>query len=276
MRTAPLKTKKPDDAQRKKAQMLMGEITAELKNRFTEISKSNSPSTGKGIGYEDAVATFLRSFFDSSYRFYNRAQLVDHVLDVTNLFPGNMNEWDVVAVYRTAIPDGLLSPGKGKSIGYDSVAFIVQVAQDLEPKKLSADFERFETLNKLTLSDMRNLSMTYSGKYVTPGPFRVLMYGKAELSEDTLRAELEKHPAGFDCLVLVDEDLIAFSSNNPFSAVFAEGKPNLVIAHGETLFYLIANLFLSVRRYSSIDLFQTIWNIRNAAAGYSMVSEGGL
>lgn len=269
-----LKTKKAGDKQKAKAQKLMGEIDSELKTRFSEIAKSNSPSTGKSIAYEEAVARFLGAFFDSYYEFHTRVELVDHLLDVEELFPGNLNEWDVVAVYRSAIPSGLLSPGAGKSIAFDSVAFIVQVAQDLTTEKLANDFERFETLSRLGLSDMRKRGLVYSSPYVTGNPLKVLMYGNSRIAKNTLEAELNKHPSGFDCLVVVDNSLLVLGPANPFSTLFREdGKPGLVIANGEALFYLLTNLFVGVQRYSSIDLFRTLWNVRNAAIGQEMVSE---
>jgi len=269
-----MKTKKAGDKEKAKAQKLMGEINSELKTRFSEIAKSNSPSTGKSIAYEEAVAKFLSVFFDSYYEFQTRVELVDHLLEVEDLLPGNLNEWDVVAVYRSAIPRGLLSPGVGKSIAYDSVAFIVQVAQDLTIEKLASDFERFETLSRLSLSDMRKQGLVYSSPYVTGNPLKVLLYGNSKIAKETLEAELSKHSSGFDCLVVVDDGVLAISSANPFSTLFREDrKPGLVIANGEALFYLLTDLFVGVVRYSSIDLFRTLWNVRNAAIGQEMVSE---
>jgi hypothetical protein len=198
----------------------MAEITGELKTRFNRIAKSNAPSTGKSASYEEAVADFLKVFFDSYYEFHTRVQLLDHLLDVEDLFPGNLNEWDVVAVYRCAFPNGLLSPGAGKVIAYDSVAFVVQVAQDLTLVKLNQDLKRFHDLRRLTISEMGLRSIVYSSPYVAQRPLRILVYGHSGISIGTLKAELRRVPSGFDCLVVVEDDFLAVSPNNPFSGYF--------------------------------------------------------
>jgi hypothetical protein len=196
---------------------------------------------------------------------------MDHLLDVEDLFPGNLNEWDVVAVYRCAFPNGLLSQGAGKVIAYDSVAFIVQVAQGLTLDKLGQDLKRLEDLSRLTLSEMRLRNIVYSSPYVTGKPLRILVYGHSGISRRNLESELRRAPSGFDCLVVVKEDILAVSPNNPFSGVF--GGKTLTIMEGEALFHLLTNLFMGVQRYSSIDLFRTLWNVRNAAIGQEMLSK---
>jgi hypothetical protein len=138
----------------------------------------------------------------------------------------------------------------------------------------ASDFERFETLSRLGLSDMRKRGLAYSSPYVTGTPLKILLYGNSKIAKGTLETELNKHPSGFDCLVVVDDGLLVLSPMNPFSILFREDrKPGLVIANGEALFYLLTNLFVGVQRYSSIDLFRTLWNVRNAAIGQEMVSE---
>ena len=58
----------------------------------------------------------MKGFFDSYYEFHTRVQILDCVLDSVELSPGNLNERDVVAVYKSAYPNGLISLGEGKSL----------------------------------------------------------------------------------------------------------------------------------------------------------------
>ena len=199
------------------AKHVINSIEKQLNNRFTEIrSEKDNPDT-EGFDYELVLKSFFDSYLSGAFDFFVRVGLLDVDLKVKSLFTPEQNEFDVVAIYKNALPKLVyqrLEP-------YDIVAFIVKAKQILTLPSLKADLQKFGKLEELRVDKYRSRLlprfMDMPGKEVAlKRPLRLLFYYEAEADDKEVHPVLCGEFGKFwDICVIFKENVIWLNSTLP-------------------------------------------------------------
>ena len=130
---------------------IIEKVENELMNELREVMELPGSPNVKGESYEDSVSRFFEKYLGSIYDFHTRVSIIDFLGFCFEELKPIENEFDIVATYKTAVPRIILEHEKHKYISYDSVAFIIQVKQDLDKGKLKSDLEKLKKIRSLPL-----------------------------------------------------------------------------------------------------------------------------
>ena len=121
---------------KEEAEEYLGAIEKQLTNRFDEIHSQVYNPNSKGFDYESILKSFFNSYLNGAFDFLVRVGVLDVDLDFKTMFNKKQNEFDVVAIYKNALPKLVYS----RFVPYDSVAFIAEVKQTLKLRFEVNDF----------------------------------------------------------------------------------------------------------------------------------------
>jgi len=199
------------------AKNVLDGIEKQLNNRFTEIrSEKYNPNT-KGVDYELVLKSFFDSYLSGAFDFLVRVGILDVDLKVKSLLKPEQNEFDVVAIYKNALPKLVYQ----RLVPYDSVAFIVEAKQTLTSSSLEAELKKFSKLDGLRIDKYRlrllPKLMDMPGKEVTlKRPLRFLFYYEAEVDEKEVHRLLcDEFGEFWDICVIFEENVIWLNSTLP-------------------------------------------------------------
>jgi hypothetical protein len=201
-----------------RAKIILDGIDKQLNNRFCELrSQTYNPNT-KGFDYELVLKGFFESYLGGAFEFLVRVGILDYELKVKSVLKPEQNEFDVVAIYRNAMPKLVLN----RMVPYDSIAFIVEAKQTLTTPFLRSDLKKFSKLEELKVNPNRGKRIPdlidSQGKEVTlKRPLRFLFYyeAKADMKKvnQLLCGELGKF---WDICVVLKENTVLLNKTLPF------------------------------------------------------------
>lgn len=201
----------------KEAKRLLGAIEKQLSNRFDEIrSEKYNPNT-KGFDYEIVLKDFFNSYLNGGFDFLIRVGVLDVDLKVKSVLKAKQNEFDVVAIYKNAIPKLVYQ----RLVPYDSVAFIAEAKQTLTLTTLKADLQKFSKLEELKVDSYRLhlLPRIHAVGMEHPfleRPLRMLFYyeakAKGEKVHQLLCGELGRF---WDICVIFKKNVVLLNSTLP-------------------------------------------------------------
>jgi len=189
---------------------IIEEVENELMGELRRIMELQSPPTVKGESYEDSIKEFFEKYLGSIYDFHTRISIIDFLGFCFEEFKPIENEFDIVATYKTAVPRIILEHKKQKYIPYDSVAFIIQVKQDLDKGKLKSDLEKLKKIRSLPLyPDRIPASVIYPNSLFVGGPsvppLNILFYLRRSISDEAIESLLKEFKDCWDFLVIVED-----------------------------------------------------------------------
>ena len=83
---------------------LLDGIEQELRNRFNELRKQKYNSNTKGYDYEKILKEFFEYYIGGAFDLIIRVGTLDSELKVMSVLKPAENEFDVVALYKNAVP----------------------------------------------------------------------------------------------------------------------------------------------------------------------------
>ena len=241
-------------------------IEKQLNNRFTEIrSEKYNPNT-KGFDYELVLKSFFDSYLSGAFDFLVRVGILDVDLKVKSLLKPEQNEFDVLAIYKNALPKLVYQ----RLVPYDSVAFIVETKQTLTSTSLKADLKKFSKLNELKIDKYRlrllPKLMGMPGKEVTlKRPLRFLFYYETEADDKEVHQLLCGEFGEFwDICVIFKENVVWLNSTLPL--VYRQWKDVPCIRDvGSPLLKAMAYTSVSIEGFY-LDSWLIFWNLFRSVA----------
>jgi len=203
------------------AERIIEKVENELMNELREVMELPSSPNVKGEMYEVKISSFFEKYLGSIYDFHTRVSIIDFLGFCFEVFKPIENEFDIVATYKTAVPriilkhEGEVNEKKSefKYIPYDSVAFIIQVKQDLDKGKLKSDLEKLKKIRSLPLCPGRiPASVTYPNTLYIGGPsvspLNILFYLRGSISNEAIESLLKEFKDCWDFLVIVEDKIL--------------------------------------------------------------------
>src|SRR3989442_1510632 len=137
-----------DDAEKKKveARRLLAAIHAKITDEFRRYEGIHYNTNTKGSDYEKVVADLIKEYLDSTLIVHVRSQLIDVNMEYLTIFDRGIIEVDVVGTYRTASPNIVLKIKDTEFIPYDTVAFAMEVKEQLDKQKLEDDLIKLQKI----------------------------------------------------------------------------------------------------------------------------------
>lgn len=203
-------------------EQIIEKVENELMNELREVMELPSSPNVKGEMYEVKISSFFEKYLGSIYDFHTRVSIIDFLGFCFEVFKPIENEFDIVATYKTAVPriilkhEGEVNEKKSefKYIPYDSVAFIIQVKQDLDKGKLKSDLEKLKKIRSLPLYPNRiPASVTYPNTLCIGGPsvspLNILFYlRRRSISDEAIESLLKEFKDCWDFLVIVEDKIL--------------------------------------------------------------------
>ena len=199
-----------DYLDKQKAIDYLEKIEKETRDQFERIKQENYNANTKGFDLEETLADFYSSYLSEGYNFFIRQPILDINLKVEEILK-RINEFDVIATYKNAIPRLIYKIKRREFIPYDSVAFITEVKQTLTKPFLKKDLEKFQKLNNLKIgSQFKYLNFPYT----RPRPERVLFYYERKASQSGIVDLLKQYQDSWDVMTILKDDVIFINDSN--------------------------------------------------------------
>ena len=199
------------------AKRVLDGIERQLNNRFDELrSEKYNPNT-KGFDYELVLKSFFDSYLGGAFDFLVRVGILDVELKVKSVLKPAQNEFDVVAIYKNAVPKLVFQ----RLVPYDSVAFIVEAKQTLTLRDLKADLLKFGKLDELRTGTLRLILlpklMNKQGREVAlKRPLRFLFYYESKANDEKVQQLLSGELGKFwDICVIFKRNLVLLNLTLP-------------------------------------------------------------
>jgi hypothetical protein len=201
---------------KEEAESLLASIEEQLKTRFQEIRDEKYNPNTKGYDYEKILQSFFKNYLGGAFDFLIRVGVLDIELKIKSVLKSVENEFDVVAIYKDAVPKLV----HHRLVPYDSVAFITEAKQTLTLPKLEEDLQKFEKLRTLQVADNRRRTFADKRVITVPRihrPLRFLFYYEAEADMEKVRQLLEcEHKDAWDICVVLKRNAVIVNTTLPF------------------------------------------------------------
>jgi hypothetical protein len=200
--------------QRDEAIKLLDTIEEQLKTKFAELRDQRYNPNTKGYDYEEIVKEFFEAYVGGAFELLIRVGLLDVELKVLSVLKPSENEFDVVALYKNAVPRLV----QHRLVPYDSVAFIIEVKQTLTLPNLEADLLKLSKLDELQITPERICSNTgFFTQYQLKRPIRLLFYYEVQADMEKVYETLSgKYANAWDICVILTENVVFTNSTLPF------------------------------------------------------------
>jgi hypothetical protein len=197
-----------------KARDVLKKIEKELRDKFEEIRKITCSPNTKGRKYEETAQKFFANYLGGVFCFEIRKGILDVELRADEVFNRGENEFDVVAIYKNAIPRLVYDP----FVPYDAVAFVTEVKQTLTLPTLRKDLQKLEKLRQLKLVLERFKMSSYQKSehlYKLDRPARNLFYYELNMSMEKITQCLEEFRDAWDTLLVLKKDMLIANTTLP-------------------------------------------------------------
>jgi hypothetical protein len=244
------------------AHRLLGKIERQLNNKFSELREENYCPNTKGYDYEKALRDFFDSYLGGAFDFEVRYGVLDVELRVKSALKSTENEFDVVAVFKNAVPRLVFK----RLVPYDSVAFITETKQTLTILFLKADLRKFSKLEKLKVDEYRGRLLNtrfnpfMKNDILIRRPLRFLFYyeRKADYGKifQTLRGP---HGQFWDVCVILKDERVFLNSSLPIIQATSKGASfvqDIKYPLLKAMFYTCVSV-----EGSYIDSWLIFWNL---------------
>ena len=191
---------------------LLETIEDDLRTKFEKLRKEKFNQNTKGLVYEETLSEFLENYLGGAFQFLVRYGVLDMELKALSAFNPTENEFDVLALYKNAVPRLVHC----KLVPYDSVAFIIEVKQTLKFPELEEDLKKFSKLKELKVNDQRFNFNTFFPPDLIKRPFRVLFYYEAKANMARVFKTLETYGDSWDICVILKQDIVFVNTTIPF------------------------------------------------------------
>jgi len=162
----------------------------------------------KGQGIEAAVKDFMEAYLGSIFDFYNRAALIDAEGKYHETLSPSENEFDVVVIYKTAVPRIVIKIDAMKYIPLDAVAFIIETKQKLTRESLEQSLQKFSKLLRLPVSQKRiSASLRGPGTVDTTYILKIILSLQREISNDSLFSLITTYQDSWDIVTITPIDV---------------------------------------------------------------------
>lgn len=190
---------------------ILTRIEEQLKTKFEELRNEKYNQNTKGYDYEEIVKQFLEDYIGGGFEVLIRMGVLDAELKVLNFLKPTENEFDVIGLYRNAVPKLV----HRRLVPYDSVAFIFEIKQTLTITNLKDDLAKFERIKNLKINKQRFNFNCWFPKNLIKRPLRVLFYYELHANIEKV-CELLNSSDSWDLCVILKEDNVLMNSTIPF------------------------------------------------------------
>jgi hypothetical protein len=247
---------KPEEAKR-----LLSAIEKQLAHRFQEIRDEKYNPNTKGYDYEEILKKFFENYLGGAFDFYIRLGVLDVELKINSMLEPRKNEFDVIAVYKNAVPKVIHL----RFIPYDSVAFITEAAQTLTLQKLKADLKKLERLNCLQIGRRNICHSSRTLMFPINRPLRMLFYYESKANADAVEQLLLHERKGvWDILVIMNSHFVIYNTTLPLvTKVWKYSSPTVDLEYP-----LLKAMFLTCASIEGdfIDSWLIFWNLFRSVA----------
>jgi len=195
-----------------KAERLLSAIEKQLIHKFQELRNEEYNPNTKGYDYEKILKKFFENYLSGAFDFLVRFGVLDVELKINSMLEPRKNEFDVIAVYKNAVPKMI----HRRFIPYDSVAFITEAAQTLTLQKLKADLTKLEKLSCLQTGHRNMCHNSRTLMFPINRPLRMLFYYESKANADPVeQLLLHEHKDVWDILVILNSHFVIYNTTLP-------------------------------------------------------------
>lgn len=244
------------------AKKLLDPIEKQIENRFDEIrNRVYNPNT-KGFDYEEILRQFYDDYLGGPFDFLLRMGILDVELKVNSVLKPRENEFDIIAIYRNAIPRLV----HNRLIPYDSVAFITEVKQTLTSKYLRHDLEKLSKLDALKLNvDRFGVLRSQGWIPEIERPIRILLYYESALSLDKVWEILDnEYVKSWDIFVILKENITAGNSTFRYVGEWCRNKNYNYLLNRTHPFASLIQMICNFLPPYSINSAWLLWNLHRS------------
>jgi len=198
-------------------------------------------ANSKGDTYEQTLSDFLSSYFGGVYDINTKVAVIDQNLTSFEVFDfvSGDDEIDLVASFSQAKPRIIFKTGEGKGelrwVPFEGVAFICEVKSQLTKQSLDGDFDKLESISRISDSIDDRFGPMIGGDYTTTDPLQCLVYDRESIADDTLENILQSNYSHWHMVLLVENDVLLLNRNVPISDYFVPSSQNFVGGETEEL-----------------------------------------
>lgn len=257
------------DRRYKESVKLLESIDRELRSEFDRIKPTSAHSAIKGAEYQESVRDFLEKYLGGRLEFHTNARLVDSELQAFEKMSTKENDFDVVGIFRNAIPKVLIKGKQITTIPFDAVALVVEVKQTLDASSLRDGLKKLQTLNYMKPSKDRFLSIVSRFEYTfDERPLRWLFAFERSLKSETMDKVLREFPKDtVDFITILENNEIIGRTTLPIYEKWKEHiSPFSGTIEKSVLLAILVYLVLSLPYPSSVSCIETFLNLGRLAS----------
>lgn len=199
---------------------ILTRIEEQLKTKFEELRSEKYNQNTKGYDYEEIVKQFFEDYVGGGFEVLIRMGILDAELKVLNALKPTENEFDVVGLYRNAVPKLV----HRRLVPYDSVAFIIEVKQTLTIPNLENDLAKFEKIKSLKINPQRfNFNCWFPADLIKR-PIRVLFYYESQADIEKVFGLLDSSDSWDLCIIVKDNNVLMNSTIPYVKKQFKQAK----------------------------------------------------
>ncbi len=247
------------------AREILADIESQLESEFEKKRSKAYNRNTKGHDYEIALSKFYQDYLGGAFDFETRRGIWDAQLEAKSLFSPEENEFDVVAIYKNAVPKLVHDI---RHIPYDAVAFVTEISQTLDLSKLRKDLGKFMKLSKLQVSHERFRFRRYADPkaqgQINPvpsisRPVRVLLYYEAEASEKKVFNILTKNGDYWDMFLILKKKILLINTTLPIVSKWFKSDMPILEKSFPLLKAMIFICYSVEGRF--VDSLRLFWNL---------------
>jgi hypothetical protein len=183
-------------------------------------------ANSKGDTYEQTLSDFLSSYFGGVYDINTKVAVIDrHLISFDTFdFVSGDDEIDLIASFSQAKPRIIFKTGEGKGelrwVPFEGAAFMCEVKSQLTKQSLESDFDKLESISRISASIDDRFGPMVTGDYTITDPLQCLVYDRESIADDTLENILQSNYSHWHMVLLVENDLLLLNRSVPLSEVF--------------------------------------------------------
>lgn len=198
-------------------EILFEGIQRQLNQDWSKFRDQYHNPSNKGASYEQALGNLFEKYFRGVYEIQTEAVIVDHELDVFEVFDTTRgeNEIDVIGLFESARPRILFEVEELTYVPLKGAAFLCEVKSEIDASRLEKDLQKLEKVTRLIDFEDKRWGMSMTGSYSTSHQIRCLVYDENSISEDTLTNLVIEYGDAWDLLLIVEDDTLLINSSLP-------------------------------------------------------------
>lgn len=207
---------------------LFERVNMQLSRDWKELREVYANS--KGDTYEQILSDFLTSYFGGVYDINTKVAVIDQNLisfEVFDFVRGD-DEIDLVGSFQQTKPRIIFKTGEGRGelrwVPFEGVAFICEVKSKLTKQSLEDDFNKLESISRISESIDDRFGAMMTGDYTITDPLQCLVYDRESIADETFEKILESNLSHWHMVLLVENDVLLLNRKVPLSKMFVPGS----------------------------------------------------